>query len=146
MVFPWFSYGFPMVFLWFSYGFPMVFPWFSYGFPMVFLWFSHGFPMVFLWFSYGFPMVFLWFSYGFPRKIPVIFHCASPGRRGRLRPRGRRRACAGAAARGLHAHYRRSRWADDWWLMDLDDWWLMVNDYPLETAAWLLEMVSDTLW
>ena len=26
MVFPWFSYGFPMVFPWFSYGFPMVFP------------------------------------------------------------------------------------------------------------------------
>ena len=24
MVFPWFSYGFPMVLLWFSYGFPMV--------------------------------------------------------------------------------------------------------------------------
>ena len=35
----------------------MVFPWFSYGFPMVFLWFSH-FPMVFLWFSHGFPMGF----------------------------------------------------------------------------------------
>ena len=27
MVFPWFSYGFPMVFPWFSYGFPMVKPW-----------------------------------------------------------------------------------------------------------------------
>ena len=34
----------------FSYGFPMVFPWFSYGFPIktsIFLWFSYGFPMVF---------------------------------------------------------------------------------------------------
>ena len=33
----------------FSHGFsyfPLVFPWFSYGFPMVFL-FSHGFPTVF---------------------------------------------------------------------------------------------------
>ena len=32
MVFPSFSYGFPMVFS-FSYGFPMVFPWFSHGSP-----------------------------------------------------------------------------------------------------------------
>ena len=36
LVFPWFSYGFPMVFLWFS-------PWFSYGFPMVFPCFPLGF-------------------------------------------------------------------------------------------------------
>ena len=46
----------------------MVFPWFSYGFPIktsIFLWFSYGFPTK----NSIFPWVFPWFSFTKPHEL-----------------------------------------------------------------------------